>query len=199
MFIVGPAVYAWSDPGPGWLFPALWVWCAVCVAILLRERGFQRRSMWGVAGVRRELIPMLVRFAVLAGAVVAGVILSTPERAFDLPRRDPGLWAMIMVLYPLLSVYPQEVVFRAFFFERYRLLFGRGWRMIAASAVAFGFVHVIFESWVSVGMTTVGGVMFAFTYSRSRSTLAASIEHSLYGCLVFTVGLGSYFYAGAVR
>jgi len=62
---------------------------------------------------------------------------------------DPELaaaWVLIFILYPLFSVYPQELLYRTFFFHRYRPLFGGGWGMVIASALAFGFVHIIFRN-----------------------------------------------------
>ena len=94
-------------------------------------------------------------------------------------------------------MYPQELVFRAFVLERYRPLFGSGRGIAAASAVAFGFVHVIFGNLLAVGLSLIGGWLFARRYQRTRSLLATSIEHALYGQLVFTIGLGAYFYHGA--
>ncbi|WP_423804206.1 hypothetical protein [Nitrosomonas nitrosa] len=52
---------------------------------------------------------------------------------------------------------------------------------------------------MSVTFTFVGGIMFAYTYHRHRSLLLASIEHALYGCFVFTIGLGWFFYHAAGR
>jgi uncharacterized protein len=46
-------------------------------------------------------------------------------------------------------------------------------------------------------MTLIGGVLFANDYSRHRSLTLTCFEHSLYGCLIFTVGLGRFFYTGA--
>lgn len=195
-FAIGPLVYYIADPGPGWLFPALWAWAVVCVALLLTDRSFAKRQLWNIRACRAELGPMLARFAVLGGALTLATAVLLPEDFLRLPRERPMLWAMIMVFYPLLSVFPQEVVFRAFFFHRYRGLFGGGLGMIAASALAFGYVHIVFGNWLSVALTAVGGALFALTYARSRSTAAASIEHALYGCLVFTIGLGQYFYSG---
>ena len=102
-----------------------------------------------------------------------------------------------MVFYPLVSVYPQEVVFRAFIHERYAPVLGTGRAAAAASALAFGFVHVIFGNLLAVGLSLIGGWLFARRYQRSRSLLATSVEHALYGQLVFTIGLGAYFYHGA--
>jgi membrane protease YdiL (CAAX protease family) len=96
------------------------------------------------------------------------------------------------------SVYPQEVIWRAFMFHRYRSLFRRRWAIIGASAIAFGHAHIVFHNWLAVGLCVIGGVLFARTFDRSRSTLAAWIDHALYGCLVFTIGIGRYFYSGSV-
>jgi hypothetical protein len=48
-------------------------------------------------------------------------------------------------------------------------------------------------------LTLAGGWLFARRYQRTRSLLAASVEHALYGVLAFTVGLGTLFYHAAVR
>jgi hypothetical protein len=65
------------------------------------------------------------------------------------------------------------------------------------SAAAFGFAHLMFGTVASVALTLVGGWLFARTYQRTRSLLAASVEHALYGVLAFTIGLGDLFYSGA--
>ncbi len=103
-----------------------------------------------------------------------------------------------MVLYPLVSVYPQEIIFRAYFFHRYRLLFPRPAVMILASGLCFGLVHVFFFNAWALTLSTVGGILFAWTYHRSGSILFSSIEHGLWGDFIFTVGLGMYFYSGAI-
>ena len=40
--------------------------------------------------------------------------------------------------------------------------------------------------------------LFARTYAGSRSFLQAVVEHSLWGNFIFTIGLGWYFYGGAI-
>jgi membrane protease YdiL (CAAX protease family) len=102
-----------------------------------------------------------------------------------------------MLLYPLVSVYPQELLYRAFFFHRYQPLFGSGWIMLLASACAFGFVHILFANWLAVGLCFVGGLLFAFTYQKSGSLLLTCIDHALFGNFIFTIGLGQFFYHGA--
>jgi len=116
---------------------------------------------------------------------------------FSLIKRSPVLWAAIMVLYPVISVYPQELLFRTYFFHRYEALFGSRLRMIAASAVAFGFVHIVFGNWISVALCTIGGVLFATTYEETGSLVLTCMEHAVFGNFIFTIGLGKFFVPGA--
>jgi membrane protease YdiL (CAAX protease family) len=95
-------------------------------------------------------------------------------------------------------VYPQELIFRTYLFHRYRALFGSDRALVAASAVAFGLAHLFFANWWAPLLSTAGGWLFARTYLRTRSTLQATVEHGLWGDVVFTVGLGWYFYGGSI-
>lgn len=181
------------------LWPALVVGGGACLAVLLMDRSFDRSRLWnyqGARGIFRGLLPLFGLSVVVLGF---GVIVALPERFLQFPRERPGIWLMVMLLYPLLSVYPQEIIFRAFFFHRYGPVFVRPGVTIGASAIAFGWAHIILHNWVAVTLSAIGGALFAWTYERSRSLLAASIEHALYGCAIFTLGLGWYFYMGAVR
>ena len=109
----------------------------------------------------------------------------------------PACGWSIMLLYPLLSVIPQELIYRTFFFHRYGPLFGEArWLAIAVNGLLFGFAHVIFGSYVSIVLTAFLGCLVAWRYDETRSFWAVWLEHSLYGCLVFTIGLGHYFFTG---
>jgi membrane protease YdiL (CAAX protease family) len=123
------------------------------------------------------------------------VVAVRPEALFQLPRTRTGLWLIIMIAYPLLSVYPQELIFRTFLFHRYRVLLPPRALMLT-SALAFGYAHIVLHNLPSVLLSTLGGLLFASTYRRSQSTLLVALEHALYGCFVFSVGLGGLFYAG---
>ncbi|MEL7089986.1 MAG: CPBP family intramembrane glutamic endopeptidase, partial [Planctomycetota bacterium] len=173
------------------LFPVMWLMAGLAIWVLRRDATFDRRRLWNAAAItRRDLAFVVARFVVLA-AVLAGVLwlmlgrkwwgLTFPPEMFYLPRYKTGLWAVILVGYPLLSVLPQNVVWRVFLMHRYRGLFGGGGMMIAVSAVTFGAAHAVMLNWFAVATTLVGGVFFAQTYRRSGSMLLASIEHALYG------------------
>lgn len=182
-------------------FLLLFVVSAIVAGWLLFRRQFDLRLFWqgcNARGERRQLKKMLVRFAICS-ALIAGLVLFVfPQDFLDLPREKPLLWTMIMIVYPLLSVYPQELIYRAFFFERYRRLFPNCLATVIASAVVFGLVHIIFQNPLAVILTIIGGVFFAETYARTRSLRLVWLEHALYGCLVFTIGLGQFFYHARV-
>lgn len=203
LFFAGPLAYFFLVSDAGVLFPALWAFFAYTLAVLLLDPTFDRRTLWNFGAMRRDLTRIVVTFTVL-GLLLTGAVAIYDRISggstvlFSLPRERPTLWLIIMVFYPLVSVYPQEVIWRAFMFHRYARLFPQRWSMIGASAVAFGYAHLVFHNWLAIGLCVIGGVLFARTFDRSRSTLASWIDHALYGCLVFTIGIGRYFYSGSV-
>ncbi|MGO9242994.1 MAG: CPBP family intramembrane glutamic endopeptidase [Bryobacteraceae bacterium] len=198
LFVVIPLLFYYRVL-PNQPIPFLLLTVLVVYLFLRRDRSFDRRHLWKFTGVRSGLKPVLIRAAVLCTVIGLGVWLFMPDRLFSLVRRAPILWAVVMVLYPLVSVYPQEVFFRAFFFHRYRRLFGQGLATVVASAVLFGFVHIVFGHWISILLSGVGGFLFARTYFHSGSLALACIEHALYGNFIFTIGLGEFFFHGARR
>jgi membrane protease YdiL (CAAX protease family) len=139
---------------------------------------------------------VLIRTLVGWGALFLLVAGLNPDLLFIFPRERPGLWVAVMIGYPLLSAFPQEFIFRTFFFQRYASLITDTRARIAVSAVLFGYAHIVLHNLPAVVLSTVGGLLFASTYARTRSTVLAAFEHALYGCFVFSVGLGSLFYAG---
>jgi len=198
LFVVAPLAIAWWLPKQ-LLIPSIAGFGLFALAMLLVDPRFDRRQLWNAGEMRKELMRMAA-LAAAAMVVVTGVVWAAdPAILGSLVRERPGLWAMIMIGYPLASVYPQEVIYRAFMFHRYASLFPTTGMMIAVSAVAFGFAHIVLWNWLAVGATLIGGVLFAWTFARTRSTAATWIEHAAYGCFMFTVGLGQYFYGGAIR
>ena len=168
-------------------------------AFLLLRRdatfGLSQLTHWG--NDQPFLATILIRDAVCLAGLGIAVYFMAPQLLFSLIRRSPGLWALIFLLYPLLSVYPQELLYRAFFLHRYQPLFGRGWGMLLASAMAFGFVHIIFRNSLAVALCMIGGFLFSLTYQASGSLLLACLAHAIFGNFIFTIGLGQFFYHGA--
>ena len=198
LFVAAPAFFAFTRHRiPA--IPALWVITAYCLLILLRDPHFERERLWDSNGFRQYASQIFGLFALIAVIGTALVLRFAPASFLNLPRSSPLLWGAVMILYPVLSVYPQGIVYRAFVFERYGSLFAPAWLIVFASAAAFGYLHIVFRNWVAVGLTFAAGLLFAFRYLQTGSLLISSFEHALYGCAVFTVGLGRWFYHGAVR
>jgi len=130
--------------------------------------------------------------------LVLSVRQLAPEILFRLPRRNPILWVLILCLYPIVSVYPQGVIYRAFLVHRYSVLFRSPVVLIVASAVAFGYMHIVFRNEWAIGLSALAGLLFAARYLQTGSLLVSSFEHALYGNLIFSVGMGSYLYHGVL-
>lgn len=182
---------------PNLPIPYLLITATLAFLVLRRDRAFDlsRIAAWG--NFRPLLSSILIRDAVCLVGLGIAVWFLAPQLLFSLIRRSPGLWAVIFLLYPLFSVYPQELLYRAFFFHRYQPLFGNGWGMVIASALAFGFVHVIFRNWLAVGLCVIGGFLFSLTYQASGSLLLTCLDHAIFGNFLFTIGLGEFFYHGS--
>ncbi|MDO5640545.1 MAG: CPBP family intramembrane metalloprotease [Neisseria sp.] len=184
----------------GWLpnsamLPALWA-VFLYAALVLTANGAR---WWRWDFPRGALSGLLQRSLWVAALLCALALVIAQDKFLDFVRRAPAFWLLVMLLYPLLSALPQELVYRRFFFDRYRALFGMGDKaFLVLNAALFSYMHIVFLNPVAVACTFVGGLMFAATYRRSRSLYLTALEHGLYGNLVFTVGLGQYFYHAAV-
>jgi membrane protease YdiL (CAAX protease family) len=182
---------------PNLPIPYLLIIALLALLVLRSDPTFSlsQLSAWG--NIRPFLTSILIRDAVCVVGLGITVYLLAPQLLFSLIRRSALLWAVVFLLYPLLSVYPQELLYRAFFFHRYQPLFGNGWGMMIASALAFGFVHIIFRNWLAVGLCVIGGFLFSLTYQTSGSLLLACLDHAIFGNFIFTIGLGQFFYHGS--
>jgi hypothetical protein len=195
LFVLAPL--ALSRCPRGWVLPGILLGGVVCLVALLRDRSFPRRALWDAPAARRGLAVVLARTALVwSGLLVFALVEHGRGGLFVFPRARPLVWAVVVVLYPIFSAYPQEVMYRTFFFHRYGDLFRRPMARICANAVVFGWAHVIVHNVTAMLLATVGGLLFASTYERSRSTLLVSAEHTLYGNFVFSVGLGGMFVTG---
>jgi membrane protease YdiL (CAAX protease family) len=102
----------------------------------------------------------------------------------------PLLWLTILFVYSVFSVYPQELLFRTFFFQRYQELLNSKALLIFINAIVFSLAHLFFMNMLVLVLTFLGGLLFGLTFYKSKSTLLVSIEHALYGSWLFTVGMG---------
>jgi len=197
LFVALPVGYRFS-PVRIPALPLLWVVAGYAWIQLLSDPHFHRAQLWNLAALPARLPAILAIFVVVALLLWLGVHRLAPGLEWSFVRRAPGFWAVVMLAYPVLSVYPQGLLYRSFFFERYTALFPGKWAMIVASAAAFAFLHIVFRNALAVGLTFAGGLLFAAHYAETGSLATSSFEHALYGCWLFTVGLGQFFYHGTI-
>jgi len=197
LFVVLPLAYRFS-PVQVPALPLLWVVSGYACWQLLRDPQFHRAQLWNAAPLAGQLSSILALFALVALTLWLGVRYFAPHLEWSFVRQNPVFWALVMVAYPVLSVYPQGLLYRAFFFARYAPLFPGRWPMIVASAAAFAFLHIVFRNPLAVALTFGGGLLFAARYAETGSLATSSFEHALYGCWLFTVGLGQFFYHGTI-
>jgi uncharacterized protein len=195
LFIVAPVVADLILRAGPWMLllgcaaamAAVWLWRCGDFSVKHFWRGENIEAEW------RQLKNILLRFSISAVGLIALILALFPEKLFDLPRATPVRWAMLLMAYPVISVYPQELLYRAFFVQRYRSLFPRMEWLLLASALDFAWLHLIFRNHLAIILTLVGGWFFAETYVCTRSLRLVCLEHALYGNLIFTIGLGRYF------
>jgi membrane protease YdiL (CAAX protease family) len=131
-----------------------------------------------------------IKFAVVMMVTTTYVYLVDPAKLFCVPRTDMRMFVIILALYTFLSVWPQELIYRTFFFARYAQFFTNNKLLIFVNAIIFSLAHLFFQNTLVTVLTFIGGLLFAYTFSKTKSTTLVSIEHAIYGNWLFTVGMG---------
>jgi len=167
--------------------------CATSVVFLASEPEFSIKTLLRTKIKKGQILWVLKRFLLSVPALLLLGMILVPDDLFTVPGKDPLFWTGGSVIYILLSVIPQEILYRVFFFHRYRKLFPGKGLLLFASTVVFSFVHIIYLNLVAVALTLAGGYFFSKTYQETDSFLLTVIEHSIYGCFLFALGLGPAF------
>ena len=132
----------------------------------------------------------LVKLLAISVLTTFFVWMTDKEALFNVLLNKPKLWVFILFVYSLFSVYPQELIYRTFYFDRYKVFFKNDNLLIFVNAIVFALAHIFFKNTLVLVLTFLGGLLFAITYIKTKSTLLVSIEHAIYGCWLFTVGMG---------
>lgn len=133
----------------------------------------------------------LFKLLIISVVTVLYMVFVDVENLFVVVLNKPLLWVAILFVYSVFSVYPQELIYRTFFFKRYEALFSSEGLVIFINAVLFSLAHLFFQNTLVLLLTFCGGLLFAYTFKNTRSTTLVTIEHAIYGSWLFTVGMGS--------
>ncbi|MCC8358631.1 CPBP family glutamic-type intramembrane protease [Salinimicrobium sediminilitoris] len=116
-----------------------------------------------------------------------------PELFFLYPVENFKSYAITFFLYPLASVFPQEIIYRVYYFHRYHKIVPEKYLLMLSNAIVFGLTHFIYDNWVAPIATFLAGWIFIHNYYKTRSLLNVSLEHYFYGLIMFTIGFGYFF------
>lgn len=121
------------------------------------------------------------------------VLLIDKNLLFSFPKTNFRLWLFVIIVYPFLSVIPQEIVYRVFFFQRYFPKNNNFNFLIILNMFVFSYGHLVFNNFHAILITAIVSPIFTFAYLK-KSFLTCVVLHSLGGQIIFTLGLGKYFY-----
>lgn len=121
------------------------------------------------------------------------VLLVDKNLLFIFPKTNFKLWLIVIFIYPFLSVIPQELVYRVFFFQRYFSNINRFYFPMFLNLVVFAYGHLVFSNMHAIIITAIVSPIFTYAYLK-KSFLTCVILHTLGGQIIFTLGLGKYFF-----
>jgi len=197
LYILFPLLFLWDI----FNFPIMLLLLPMGIGIYLflrRDSSFDNNLFINWENGRKFLKPMLLLSIVSAIVMLVTIWLIDPSNVFFLVRKKPWFLLIISIFYPLFSVIPQALAYRALFFHRYALLFGGKWTQLIVSAALFSFGHILYKNWLVLLLTFVAGLIYSYRYLQSKSLALSVLEHSIYGVWLFASGLGMFFISSRV-
>lgn len=155
--------------------------CKYRVSLLKKRNQIKPFKFWRILGFR---------LLIIAICTIAYLFFTDKSLLFKGILAQPLLWLRMIFIYTFFSVIPQEFLYRIFYFKRYRFLFKNQNIFFLINAFVFSMAHFMFHSFLILGITFIGGVIFAYTYHKTKSIFWVSVEHLIYGTWLFTVGMG---------
>ena len=161
------------------------------IALLLKDPEFDKGIITRFdSDSFRKSIPRIIVISIL---LVWFTFWIFPHLFFQYPMEHFYAYLLTFFLYPVVSVLPQEIIYRVYFFHRYREIVPEKYLLMLSNAIIFGLTHFIYGNWVAPIATFLVSWIFIFNYLKSKSLLNVSLEHYIYGLIMFTVGFGHFF------
>jgi membrane protease YdiL (CAAX protease family) len=142
---------------------------------------------------------MLIIFLISTGVMIGLIYIIDPGKAFYLIKVKLWFLIIISIFYPLFSVIPQSLIYRALFFHRFDKIFHKPYLKIISSALFFSFGHILYKNRPVLILAFIAGLIFSMHYYKSKSLAMNVIEHSLYGVCLFGSGPGYFFVSHFVK
>ena len=157
---------------------------------LRKDKSFQSKSLTKKINWKISFISFFV-FLIFGYLYV---LFYDPTLLFIFPKNNFWLWITVLIIYPFSSVIPQEIIYRVYFYHRYKKLFSGSLLLLTLlNLFFFSFAHIVFNNPHAILITAIASPVFSYLYLR-ESFLTCVFVHSLGGQIIFTLGLGRYFY-----
>ncbi|QED36906.1 CPBP family intramembrane metalloprotease [Antarcticibacterium arcticum] len=176
----------------GWLKVLPLIGIAIFFFILLRlDSGFEKKNLYTLnKPALKKSVPRLIIVSVLLMWFTWWIF---PDLLLYYPKENFESYLITFFLYPIASVIPQEIIYRVYFFHRYKEIIPERFLLMLSNAIIFGLTHWIYANWVAPIATFLVSWIFIYTYLKSKSLLNVSLEHYFYGLIMFTIGFGYFF------
>ena len=161
------------------------------LGLLLKDGSFDRKNLYRLD--KSYLKKSVARVLIISILMVWFTWWIFPGLFFDYPLDNFKGYLITFFLYPIASVFPQELIYRVYFFHRYKQLVPEKYLLMLSNAIIFGLTHFIYGNWVAPIATFLISWIFIFNYYKTKSLLNVSLEHYFYGIIMFTIGFGYFF------
>ena len=161
------------------------------LALLLKDPDFDKKNLTRFE--KSYLGKSFRRMLVITVLLVWFTWWIFPYLFLDYPVENFDSYIITFFLYPVASVFPQEIIYRVYYFHRYEQIVPEKYLLMLSNAFIFGLTHLIYGNWVAPVATFLAGWIFIYNYYQTRSLLNVSLEHYYYGLIMFTVGFGYFF------
>jgi membrane protease YdiL (CAAX protease family) len=188
LFFITPTLLALPIPNALKITPAI-LGVIYCFVITKRFKLIQIKQLYQI-NFSGHLNKIIVTFFLIIISTTLLMYFIQPKNLFLIVIKNPLLWISVVFFYSIFSVFPQELLYRSFFFNRYHNLFKNKKYLLFINILAFPVAHLFLKNELVLLITLIGGIFFSFTYYKSKSVLLSSIEHAIYGSWLFTVGMG---------
>jgi uncharacterized protein len=197
LYIFLPLLFLFYD----FHFPVMLILFPLGIGIyffLRHDKTFDKNLFSNWQDGKKQLKPVLILFIISALVMLVIILIINPSHLFYLIREKPLFLLVISIFYPVFSVIPQALAYRALFFHRYAHLFPGKWFQIIVSALLFSFGHILYKNYLVLILTFVAGIIYSYHYIKSKSLIFSILEHSAYGIWLFASGLGMFFISSKV-
>lgn len=163
------------------------------------DKSFDNKLFFRYKVSRRIYMRIAIVFLISAAVMTLMIWYIDSSKLFLLIKKRPWLLLLISVFYPLFSVVPQGLAYRALFFHRYGRLFNSEIIRIIVAAAIFSLGHILYKNAFVLLLTFIGGLLFAYRYRQTNSLAVSVLEHSLLGVWLFACGLGTFFVSSMIE